>query len=511
MSTQHPSPLDFFATLRWIDGKPLLDTIEPYRRALFMRSLYTFRDDGSPAYNMTLAGRGKKNWKSADLVLAGLYCLLCLDSPQGNECFIIANDLKQAGDDLSLAKKLVEANRPEIGDEVTVFSEEIKRVDGRGFLQILPARDSIGAHGKTYLFLGLDEIHGWRDYDLLEAMAMDPTRSDARMWITSYDTLWNQPGIPLHDLKERGKVGDDPRFLFSWYSGDYCTDPDFTELSAERRANPSMASWPEGMGYIDQQRRRLPSHKFRRLHLNLPGAPNGAFFDPDNFEAAIDKGRAALPYDARQRYVGFVDMSGGSSDDATLSIAHAEGDKIIVDMVIKQAGEVPFNPRSAVARFVKQLKAYGIRRVVGDAYAGLTFKYDFEDFGIAYKPCRVPKTELYEQLEPILNAGEVELPDLARLREQGLGLVVRGARVDHLPGEHDDWINAAAGAVWCVANTERQFGVAFDPKIHIGSFGFTSPRNWIDNLPPAEAVRRGYCSKERAIQEGWISAETQEN
>jgi hypothetical protein len=35
----HPSPLDFFANLKWIDGRPLLDTIEPYRRDLFMRAL----------------------------------------------------------------------------------------------------------------------------------------------------------------------------------------------------------------------------------------------------------------------------------------------------------------------------------------------------------------------------------------------------------------------------------------------------------------------------------------
>src|SRR5438045_4258651 len=119
-----PSPLDFLARLKWIDGRPLLDTIEPCRRNLFMRALYSFRDDGSPLFNMVLAGRGKKNWKSADLVLAGLYCLFCLESPQGNECYIIANDLKQAGDDLSLAKKLVEANAEEIGNEVEVFAEE---------------------------------------------------------------------------------------------------------------------------------------------------------------------------------------------------------------------------------------------------------------------------------------------------------------------------------------------------------------------------------------------------
>ena len=39
-----PSPIDFFAHLKWLDGKPLLDTIEPYRRELFMQALHEFNE-----------------------------------------------------------------------------------------------------------------------------------------------------------------------------------------------------------------------------------------------------------------------------------------------------------------------------------------------------------------------------------------------------------------------------------------------------------------------------------
>src|SRR5262249_12974779 len=146
-----------------------------------------------------------------------------------------------------------------------VLQKEIRRRDGRGSLQIVPARDAIGAHGKTSLFLGLGEIDGYRHYDLLEALAPDPTRPEALTWITSYDTIYRTPGVPLVDLKAIGKAGSDPRMLFSWYSGEYCTDPSFAALEPELRANPSIGSWPEGRAYLDQQRRRLPSHKFRRL------------------------------------------------------------------------------------------------------------------------------------------------------------------------------------------------------------------------------------------------------
>jgi hypothetical protein len=282
--------LDFFAKLRWLDGRPLMDTIEPYRRAIFTKALDTFGPDGLAQYNMVVCGRGKKNWKSADLILAGLYKFVISQSHQGDDAFIVGNDEGQAADDLSLAKKLVQAN-PGLNADLEILAKEIKRRDGRGTLKILPAQNVVGQHGKTASFVGYDEIHGQRNYDLLEALAPDPTRRDALQWITSYDTIFNQPGVPLYDLKQIGFAGTDPRMLFSWYSGDRCTDPNFAELPPERRANPSMASWTDGEQYLAQQRVRLSTHKYRRLHLNLPGSVNAAFFDMGAVLGAVVKDR----------------------------------------------------------------------------------------------------------------------------------------------------------------------------------------------------------------------------
>jgi hypothetical protein len=102
--------------------------------------------------------------------------------------------------------------------------------------------------------------------------------------------LYNTPGVPLFDLKKIGRSGSDPRMLFSWYSADLCTDAAFMDLPPEQRANPSMCSWPEGAEYLAQQKRRLPTSKYRRLHLNLPGAPEGAFFDQGKVLACIALG-----------------------------------------------------------------------------------------------------------------------------------------------------------------------------------------------------------------------------
>ena len=74
-SSRVPTSLQFFSQLKWLDGRPLLDTIEPYRRDIFRKALDSFDARGRPLYNMVVAGRGKKNAKSLDLILAALFVL----------------------------------------------------------------------------------------------------------------------------------------------------------------------------------------------------------------------------------------------------------------------------------------------------------------------------------------------------------------------------------------------------------------------------------------------------
>lgn len=149
------------------------------------------------------------------------------------------------------------------------------------------------------------------------------------------------------------------------------------------------------------------------------------------------------------RYVAFVDMSGGSSDDAALAIAHYDDGyrRAVLNVIVTQTGRPPFNPRDAVHKFATLLSQYRVSRVVGDRYAGETFVQDFLDHGVSYQLATHTKSELYEALEPRINAWEVELLDSQKFIEQLLGLVVRGTKIDHQAGDHDDLANAAAGAL----------------------------------------------------------------
>jgi hypothetical protein len=330
-------------------------------------------------------------------------------------------------------------------DLVRIKQKSVERKDGKGFVEIIPGRDIQGQHGGKFDLLVIDEIHTQRDWNLLESLQPDPTRQSLT-WITSYNSIYHKPGVPLFDMLKQAWAGTDARMYFSYYASDKTTDPDFFDKTPEERANPSMASWTN-KNYLEQQRQRLPSHKFRRLHLNLPGLPEGSAFSGDKIADAIERGIKVRPPLERVSYFGFVDMSGGSNDDACLGIAHRESGRAILDVCINQGTHPPFDPMKAVSLFGKVLKEYRILRVIGDKYAGETFKAAFLKEGINYQVSALTKHEIYEVMEVLFNTGNAVLLDNEVVESQFLGLVWRGSRIDHLPGEHDDWCNAAAGVL----------------------------------------------------------------
>ena len=451
--------LAFFAKLKWLDGSPLIQTIEPYRSKLFTRAL------DSSQYNLVLAGRSKKNWKSTDLVLAALYCLLS-DAPHSasNQCYILANDLDQAGDDLALAKLLLDVN-PVLSKHLIVKAKVIERRDGRGFLMILPAGDISGSHGKTYRFAGWDEIHGYKSWDLFEALQPDPHRRDALQWITSYASVYHRPGIPLYDWFQQGKLGSDPRMLFSWYAADFTTD-DALDLggTAEEKANPSRGSWTDP-DYLLQQQRRLPSHVYRRLHLNLPGLPEGSAYQIEPLQACIQRGIRQRAPQADISYVGFLDMSGGSQDDATCGVAHLDPEgKAVLDFVGTQGQRPPFDPLLAVGKHAATLKDYRIHHVYLDGYAGHTFQHALQGYGLSSEISLSSAWELYAAFEARVNSHQVVLLDQAVLEQQLLGLVWKGGKIVHPSGEHDDLANAAVGALLVALDQPGDPGDGGDPE-----------------------------------------------
>jgi hypothetical protein len=132
--------------------------------------------------------------------------------------------------------------------------------------------------------------------------------------------------------------------------------------------------------------------------------------------ACIMTGLKRIPPVSGQRYYAFVDMSGGSADDAVLAIGHFDCGRRVLDTLVAQDRSPPFNPRNAVRKFARVLKEYGLDQVHGDRYAGETHRYSFTEEGIRYHPNSFSATDIYEQTEPLVNASELEFLDHPKLQ-----------------------------------------------------------------------------------------------
>lgn len=175
------------------------------------------------------------------------------------------------------------------------------------------------------------------------------------------------------------------------------------------------------------------------------------FVTRETVDAVTMRGRSELPPEPGISYLAFCDPSGGVSDAMTLAIAHITATGTVVLDAVREA-RPPFDPEATVKDFADILRRYSITTVTGDRYGGEWPRQRFREHGISYEPSARPKSDLYLDLLPLLNAGRVELLDNMRLTAQLCGLERRTARsgkdsVDHTPGGHDDLANSVAGVL----------------------------------------------------------------
>ena len=161
--------------------------------------------------------------------------------------------------------------------------------------------------------------------------------------------------------------------------------------------------------------------------------------------------RHELPPEPGVTYAAFCDPSGGVSDSSSLAIGHLSRNAVcILDALLEV--RPPFDPEAAVAECAALLRRYGVAKIVGDRYAGEWPRARFAEHGVEFEQSARPKSDLYGDLLPLLNARRIELLDHSRLSAQLAGLERRTARsgrdsIDHAPGGHDDLANAVAGVL----------------------------------------------------------------
>jgi hypothetical protein len=174
------------------------------------------------------------------------------------------------------------------------------------------------------------------------------------------------------------------------------------------------------------------------------------------------KSRTVLPPQDGVQYTAFVDPSGGSADDFTLAVAHADTQgRVILDCLIDQGPRTgkTFSPESAIQKFCDVLKLYRVHKVVGDRYAGEWPREQFKKLSIDYELSDKNRSQLYSAFEPMLNGGLVEMLDSPKLMQQLVSLIRRGIKIDAPSGEHEDHANAVAGALVLAQAPQRVPGV----------------------------------------------------
>jgi hypothetical protein len=173
------------------------------------------------------------------------------------------------------------------------------------------------------------------------------------------------------------------------------------------------------------------------------------FVSPEAVQAVTVAGRFELRPAPGIVYSAFLDPSGGSSDAMALAVGHLSEEGVAVLDCLHEV-RAPFDPDVAVGECVDVLARYDVSVVRGDRYAGEWPRARFKERGIVFEQSARPKSDLYGDLLPLINARRVELLDHRRLIAQLIGLERRVSRagrdsIDHAPGGHDDLANAIAG------------------------------------------------------------------
>jgi hypothetical protein len=285
----------------------------------------------------------------------------------------------------------------------------------------------IGIVGTEFAFL-LDEQSSNPDTEILTALR--PTLSTTGGPLVLITTPYARRGATWELYRQHYGAGGDPRILIC-----QGTSRDFNPTLPQRVIDRAMERDASAANaeYLAQFRTDLE-----------------AFVSRDVVDSAVIPGRHEMQPVPGIRYAAFTDPSGGSADSMTLAVAHQDGSgKIILDAIRER--RPPFSPENVVAEFAALLRTFGIGLAQGDRYAGEWPRERFQVHGIRYEVGEKPKSDLYRDLLPVLNSGQIELLDHPRLVSQLCALERRTSRagrdsIDHPPGGHDDIANSVAGA-----------------------------------------------------------------
>jgi hypothetical protein len=374
-------------------------------------------------------------------------------------------------------------------EHVPVLAAMVERSTEQGFrlknsvdIEIVTS-DHRSSRGRTYLCVVADEVAYWpsgdgtvnSDKEIIRALRPGLLTLQPHSLLIVITTVYRRSGVAF-DIWRKSFGKDDPSTLVI-----YAQSRQLNALLPQSEIDEALADDYEA-GAAD--------------FLSIWRDDLSSFVSRDLILAAIDTGVTSRPYDARHKYVGFVDASSGRLDSFAMAIAHRQDDVAVLDFLFEK--RAPFNTADVTAEVAALLKAFKVHQVHGDGYAAGWVEAEFQRHNIAFRPAKSKETAglpaklmdrsaLYLEVLPLLAGDRVKLLDNQRMIAQFCGLERRAMsngrdKVDHpnRSGHFDDLSNAASGAIWLASTGAGTPAMLITPQILREVCGYGAGVEWGD-------------------------------
>jgi hypothetical protein len=335
-------------------------------------------------------------------------------------------------------------------------SEDSFQLRNGNRIEIL-ASDYRSVRGYTQLAVVVDEVaHFGRD-------DVSKTRSDTQIINAIEPALATTNGKLIAITTPYGKSG----WTYDTYKKYFAND-DSDEVLVWNASTSYMHPTKKMIRWLERKKATLDLSEYLGEYEAQFRDDVAAFISLEQVQALVVPGRQENSPSPGNKYMAFVDVSGGRNDASALAIAHKnEKGKIILDKL--DWHPVPHDPATECMKMANTLKDWGITRVVGDSYAAEFTSSIFQARGIKYEATKKSKSELYLELLPIICSGQIEL--LSQPKERAvkqLAALERRTRsggtdsVDHPKHAHDDLANAIAGVASVCNKKMLYFGAVLN-------------------------------------------------
>lgn len=315
----------------------------------------------------------------------------------------------------------------------SVTAEEIRLSNGV-VVSAFPCK-KVAVRGVTGIVAVFDEVGHWQveenaynaDIEVLRAVRPTGATIGRKFKLVKISTPFVQAGIFYEDFKSRART----RQLV------------LHEIPTEF-LNPAVSK-----EFLLQEQRDDPE-SYRREYLARWESVHGGFIPPEIVDPCIETGRVQVPYQQGRHYLGTIDAA-FKRDLFAFGIAHAEGRKVILDLVRhwKPAGpRRPLNMKSIVEETSELLRHYGMDSVMADQFADVPLSEEYGSHGmrLVERPItHAGKFEMFTNLRAVLQGKLICLPDDAAMRRDLTCLEskrmpggLHRIQAPNLKGYHDD-------------------------------------------------------------------------